>query len=106
MAWVVRAVAEACTRLGRPLVSAALGQVQGQFGTFRGWEPDLPCYRCFVGDAFDADDCDSCSELGVLGAMAGIMGGWAAMEAVRQIVGFGPDQIGRASCRERGCQYV
>jgi adenylyltransferase/sulfurtransferase len=89
------AVADACTRLHIPLVSAALGQFQGQIGTFRGWEPGLPCYRCFVGDAFDADDCDSCSELGVLGAMAGIMGSWAAMEAIRQIVGFGPDQAGK-----------
>ena len=89
------AVADACTRLRIPLVSAALGQFQGQIGTFRGWEPDKPCYRCFVGDAFDADDCDTCSELGVLGAMAGIMGSWAAMEAVRQIVGFGPDPAGK-----------
>ncbi len=89
------AVADACTRLHIPLVSAALGQFQGQIGTFRGWEPDKPCYRCFVGDAFDADDCDTCSELGVLGAIPGIMGSWAAMEAIRQIVGFGSDQAGK-----------
>jgi molybdopterin-synthase adenylyltransferase len=78
-----------------PLVSAAIGQFQGQLGTFRGWEADKPCYRCFVGDAFDAEDCDSCSELGVLGAMAGLMGSWAAMEAVRALTGFGPDPAGR-----------
>lgn len=88
-------VSDACTALRIPLVSAAIGQFQGQIGTFRGWEPDQPCYRCFVGDAFDAEDCDSCSELGVLGAMTGIMGSWAAMDAIRQIVGFGPDQAGR-----------
>ena len=89
------AVADACTRAHIPLVSAALGQFQGQIGTFRGWEAAQPCYRCFVGDAFDADDCDTCSELGVLGAMAGIMGSWAAMEAIRQIVGFGADRAGQ-----------
>ena len=72
-----------------PLVSAAIGQFQAQIGTFRGWETDRPCYRCFVGDAFDAEDCDTCSELGVLGAMAGIAGSWAALEAIREIVGFG-----------------
>ena len=66
-----------------PLVSAAIGQFQAQIGTFRGWEADKPCYRCFVGDAFDAEDCDSCSELGVLGAMTGLAGSWAAMEAIR-----------------------
>ncbi|NNM76010.1 HesA/MoeB/ThiF family protein [Sphingomonas sp. ID1715] len=88
------AVADHCTRARIPLVSAALGQFQGQIGTFRGWETDQPCYRCFVGDAFDGDDCDTCAEQGVLGAMAGLIGSWGAMEAVRAIVGFGPDQAG------------
>jgi molybdopterin-synthase adenylyltransferase len=89
------AVSNACTSLKTPLVSAAIGQFQGQIGLFRGWEPGQPCYRCFVGDAFDAEDCDTCSDIGVLGAMAGIMGSWAAMEAVRQIVGFGAEQSGK-----------
>lgn len=78
-----------------PLVSAAIGQFQVQIGTFLGWEKDKPCYRCFVGDAFDAEDCDSCSELGVLGAMAGIAGSWAAVEAIRQIAGFGSEASGK-----------
>ena len=89
------AVSDRCTAARIPLVSAAIGQFQAQIGTYRGWEADKPCYRCFVGDAFDAEDCDSCSELGVLGAMTGILGSWAAMEAIRQITGFGPDQAGR-----------
>ena len=89
------AVSDHCTRARLPLVSAAIGQFQAQIGTFRGWETDKPCYRCFVGDAFDAEDCDSCSELGVLGAMVGIAGSWAGMEAIRQIVGFGADQAGK-----------
>jgi adenylyltransferase/sulfurtransferase len=76
-------------------VSAAIGQFQAQIGTFRGWEADKPCYRCFVGDAFDAEDCDSCAELGVLGAMTGLAGSWGAMEAIRQIVGFGADAAGK-----------
>ncbi len=78
-----------------PLVSAAIGQFHGQLGTFRGWEADKPCYRCFVGDAHDPDDCDSCSEVGVLGAMVGLMGTFAAMEAIRVITGFGEDQAGK-----------
>ncbi len=87
-------VSDHCTRARIPLVSAAIGQFQAQIGTFRGWEENRPCYRCFVGDAFDSDDCDSCSELGVLGAMVGIAGSWAALEAIRQISGFGPDPAG------------
>lgn len=78
-----------------PLVSAAIGQFQGQLGTFRGWEADKPCYRCFVGDALDPDDCDNCSEVGVLGAMVGLMGSFAAMEAIRVITGFGQDPAGK-----------
>ena len=89
------AVSDHCTRARIPLVSAAIGQFQAQIGTFRGWEPDKPCYRCFVGDAFDAEDCDTCSELGVLGAMVGIAGSWAALEVIRQITGFGEEATGK-----------
>lgn len=88
-------VSDHCTGARIPLVSAAIGQFQAQISTFRGWETDKPCYRCFVGDAFDAEDCDTCAELGVLGAMAGIAGCFAALEAIRQLVGFGPDQAGK-----------
>lgn len=88
-------VSDWCTAARVPLVSAAIGQFQAQVGTWRGWEPGRPCYRCFVGDAFDAEDCDSCADLGILGAMAGLAGSWAALEAVRQIVGFGEDAAGK-----------
>jgi adenylyltransferase/sulfurtransferase len=89
------AVSDHCTAARIPLVSAAIGQFQVQVGTFRGWEADRPCYRCFVGDAFDAEDCDTCAELGVLGAMAGIAGSWAATETIRAIIGFGDDPAGK-----------
>jgi molybdopterin-synthase adenylyltransferase len=89
------AVADAAYALRIPLVSAAIGQFHGQLGTFRGWEPSAPCYRCYVGDAHDADDCDTCAELGVLGAMTGMMGSLAALEVIRQIVPFGEDAVGK-----------
>ncbi|HEY0313040.1 MAG TPA: HesA/MoeB/ThiF family protein [Allosphingosinicella sp.] len=88
-------VSDFCTSAHIPLVSAAVGQFQIQVGTWRGWEAGRPCYRCFVGDAFDAEDCDTCAELGVLGAVGGLAGSWAALEAVRQIVGFGEDAAGK-----------
>jgi adenylyltransferase/sulfurtransferase len=88
-------VSDHCTAAHIPLVSAAIGQFQAQVGTFRGWEADKPCYRCFVGDAFDAEDCDTCSENGVLGAFAGLAGSWAAMEVVRAITGFGDNPAGK-----------
>jgi molybdopterin/thiamine biosynthesis adenylyltransferase len=88
-------VSDFCTAARVPLVSAAVGQFQVQVGTWRGWEAGRPCYRCFVGDAFDAEDCDTCAQLGVLGAVAGLAGSWAALEAVRQIVGFGDEALGK-----------
>lgn len=93
-------VSDYCTAAQTPLVSAAIGQFQGQIGLFRGWEVGQPCYRCFVGDAFDAEDCDTCAELGVLGAMSATVANWAAMEVIRALVNssggnFGPDQAGK-----------
>ena len=84
------AVSDACVALGIPLLSAAAVQFQGQVGLFRA----RPCYRCFVGDAFDADDCDNCAELGVLGALTGTVGGFAALLAIKVIVGIGDDPAG------------
>jgi adenylyltransferase/sulfurtransferase len=88
-------VSDFCTAARIPLVSAAVGQFQVQVATWRGWEAGRPCYRCFVGDAFDAEDCDTCAEFGILGAVAGLAGSWAALETVRQIVGFGDEALGK-----------
>jgi molybdopterin-synthase adenylyltransferase len=88
-------VADTGYALRIPLVSAAIGQFHGQLGTWRGWETDQPCYRCYVGDAHDSDDCDSCAEVGVLGAMTGVMGSYAALEVLRVIHPFGDKQVGK-----------
>jgi molybdopterin-synthase adenylyltransferase len=88
-------VNDLCLTAKVPLVSAAIGQFHGQIGTFSGWLPDAPCYRCFVGDAHDPDDCDDCATQGVLGAMCGLMGSFAAMEATRVLTGFGEPQTGK-----------
>lgn len=87
-------VADETHRLRIPLVSAAIGQFEGQLGVFRGWEDGKPCYRCFVGGDPERPE-TSCAEDGVLGALAGIMGSMAAMEVVRQIAGFGEDSAGK-----------
>ncbi|QDP20203.1 HesA/MoeB/ThiF family protein [Sphingomonas xanthus] len=78
-------VNDAAVALGIPLLSAAAQQFQGQVALFGA----KPCYRCFVGDAFDADDCDTCAELGVLGAMTGTVGNFAALLAIRTLLGLG-----------------
>ncbi len=88
-------VNDLCLAAKVPLISAAIGQFHGQIGTFTGWQDDAPCYRCFVGDAHDPEDCDDCATQGVLGAMCGLMGSFAAMEAIRSLTGFGEAQTGK-----------
>lgn len=86
-------VSDVATRLHTPLISAAVGQFEGQLGVFRGWEEGQPCYRCLVGsDPARADA--SCADQGVLGALTGVMGSLAALETIRAIVPFGEDSAG------------
>ena len=87
------AVADAARALRIPLVSAAVGQFDGQLAVFRGWEADKPCYRCLVGHDPDRPDI-SCADQGVLGALTGTLGSLAAIEAIRAIVPFGADPAG------------
>ena len=88
------AVADAALALRIPLVSAAVAEFEGQLGTFRGWEADKPCYRCFVGADPEREGV-SCAEAGVLGALTGVMGSLAALEVIRAIVPFGEDSAGK-----------
>jgi adenylyltransferase/sulfurtransferase len=88
------AVADAALALHIPLVSAAVGPFEGQLATFRGWEADRPCYRCFVGSAPDRPDA-SCADQGILGAVAGVLGSLQALEVIREITGFAPTLAGR-----------
>jgi adenylyltransferase/sulfurtransferase len=88
------AVADAALAAHVPLVSAAVGQFDGQLAVYRGWEAQKPCYRCLVGGDPGEPEA-SCADQGVLGAMTGVMGSLAAIEAIRQIVPFGEDPAGR-----------
>lgn len=88
------AVADSALALRTPLVSAAVGQFEGQLGVYRGWEADRPCYRCFVGDASDRAE-TSCAEAGILGPVTGVLGSLAALEVLRAIAPFGDDPAGK-----------
>ncbi len=87
-------VADAAYAARIPLVSAAIGQFDGQLAVFRGWEADKPCYRCFVGDDPERPGA-TCAEDGVLGPMAGAIGSLAALEVLRAIHPFGDDSAGK-----------
>jgi adenylyltransferase/sulfurtransferase len=87
-------VSDTATALHIPLVSAAVGQFEGQLAVYRGWEAGQPCYRCLVGnDPARAEA--SCAEQGVIGALTGIVGSLAALETIRALVPFGQDSAGK-----------
>ena len=88
------AVSDAATLLRTPLVTAAVGQFEGQLGVWRGWEQGQPCYRCLVGGDPGREG-QNCAEDGIVGALTGILGSMAALEAIRAIVPFGEDRAGK-----------
>ena len=88
-------VNDAAVKTRTPLVSAAVGQFDGQIGTFRGHEADKPCYRCFVGEVPPVGAAPSCAEAGVLGALTGVVGSLQALEVMKEIVGIGDSLAGR-----------
>jgi molybdopterin/thiamine biosynthesis adenylyltransferase len=94
------AVSDACVRVGRPLVTGSLGVFDGALTTIRGHEqaPDgtpNPTYRCLFPEAPPPGTIPACAEAGVLGALAGILGSMMALEAIREVVGFGHGLVGR-----------
>lgn len=87
------AVADACWLEAKPLVSAAIGEFDAQISVFKRGA-DTPCYRCFLPEA-PPDGDRRCTEMGVVGALAGVAGTWAALEAVKELAGFGESLAGR-----------
>lgn len=94
------AVSDACVRVGRPLVTGSLGVFDALLTTIRGHERGRdgtpnPTYRCLFPEAPPPGAVPACEEAGVLGALAGVVGAMMALEAIREIVGFGEGLVGR-----------
>ena len=93
-------VSDACYFAGKPLVTAALGPFDGTLTTIRAHErgeddrPN-PTYRCLFPEPPPPGTVPACAEAGVLGALAGVIGSMAALEVIREIVGFGEGLVGR-----------
>jgi len=91
---------DACYFARKPLVSAAVGQFDGQITTFRASEVDgdgtpNPNYRCLYPQAPPPGTVPSCEEAGIIGALTGIMGTLQAMEVLKEILGIGTSLVGR-----------
>jgi molybdopterin/thiamine biosynthesis adenylyltransferase len=93
-------VADACFFARKPLVTAALGPFDGTLTTIRANErgddgKPNPTYRCLFPEPPPPGTVPACAEAGILGALAGIIGSMAALEVIREIVGFGEGLVGR-----------
>ncbi len=83
-----------CVAAGKPLISGALSQWEGQLSIF---DPsrDAPCYACVFPNAPAPELAPSCAEAGVIGPLPGVIGAMMAVEAVKLITGAGTPLLGQ-----------
>ena len=84
----------ACVAAGKPLISGAISQWEGQLSLY---DPahDAPCYACIFPQAPAPGLAPSCAEAGVVGALPGVVGAMMAAEAIKEIAGAGQSARGR-----------
>ena len=85
---------EACVAEGKPLLSGAITQWEGQVSLYdpaRG----APCYACVFPERPAPGLVPTCAEAGVIGALPGVIGAMMAGEAIKAITGAGQDLRGR-----------
>ncbi|KUF12588.1 HesA/MoeB/ThiF family protein [Pseudoponticoccus marisrubri] len=73
---------------GKPLVSGALAQWEGQVSVF---DPahDAPCYQCIFPEPPADGLAPTCAEAGVLGPLPGVVGSMMAVETIKLIADVG-----------------
>ena len=96
-------VNDACYFVGRTLVSAAVGEFDGQIATYKAHvkgpsgERIFPCYRCLFPAPPEPGTVPTCSEAGVIGALTGVVGAMQALEVIKEITGIGEGLAGGSS---------
>ena len=93
-------LSDACFLAGKPLITGALGTFDASLTTIRAHEKNAdgvfnPTYRCLFPESPPPGTVPACAEAGVLGALAGVLGSMMALEAIREITGFGEGLVGR-----------
>lgn len=83
----------ACFASSKVLVSGAAIRGEGQVSVYDPNNAESPCYHCVFGDG--AEEGLTCSEAGVLGPLVGLIGSLQALEAIKNLAGFGESLVGR-----------
>lgn len=94
------AVADACERLAKPLVHAAMGRFDASLTVIMPFAngPDgvpNPRYRDIFPEPPQPGLVPSCAEAGILGALPGVIGSLQAMEIIKLVAGIGEPLVGR-----------
>lgn len=87
-------VNRACVNAGKPLISGALSQWEGQLSVFHPAK-GAPCYQCIFPQAPAPHLAPSCAEAGVIGPLPGVIGSMMAAEAIKLITGAGAPLCGQ-----------
>ncbi len=92
-------LADACERLHKPLVTAAVGRFDGSVTVLMPYETGSdgkrnPRYRDLFPEAPPPGTVPSCAEAGIVGALTGVLGTLQAMEIIKIITGAGTPLVG------------
>lgn len=87
-------VNKACVVAGKPLISGAITQWEGQMSLYHP-AAGAPCYQCIFPERPAPGMVPTCAEAGVAAPLPGVIGAMMAMEAVKWITGAGEGLAGR-----------
>jgi len=87
-----RIVNRACFEYGIPYVYASVVETYGSISIFKPGE--TACFECLFKDVSD-DDLPRCEKVGVLPAAVGVVASIEVAEAIKLILGWKPNLIGR-----------
>ncbi|MCC1481740.1 HesA/MoeB/ThiF family protein [Roseibaca sp. Y0-43] len=84
----------AAVATGKPLISAAITQWEGQISLYHP-AGGAPCYECVFPQRPAEGLAPACAEAGVIAPLPGIVGSQMALEAIKEITGAGQSLRGR-----------